>query len=88
MEIEKAIEELKSFSNGNKYDTEYTDLEVFNLAIMALEKQIAKKPEKVPQFKGLICAYCPICETGIDEGNSFCHQCGQKLDWSEVGGRR
>lgn len=39
-DIEKAIEELKSFSNGNTYDTEYTDLEVFNLAIMALEEKL------------------------------------------------
>ncbi len=39
-DIEKAIEELKSFSNGNKYDTEYTDLKVFDLAISALEKQL------------------------------------------------
>lgn len=40
IEIKKAIEDLKEFANGNTYDTEYTDFEIFNLAIEALEKQL------------------------------------------------
>jgi hypothetical protein len=39
-EIEKAIYELGKFATGETYDTEYTDLSIFDLAISALEQQL------------------------------------------------
>lgn len=66
-----------------------------DIAINALEKQIAKKPiysdfddngyEEIIPYK----AVCPTCGyefefgTWNDEHNHHC-DCGQKLDWSEV----
>lgn len=54
-----------------------------NLAINALEKQIAKKP--VEQYEENEPSYlCPICEHWVYFNESYCDECGQKLDWSEV----
>lgn len=40
MNYKEVIDELKLFEDGTRYDTEYTDYEVFTIAIKALEKQI------------------------------------------------
>ena len=63
------------------------------IAIQALEKQIAKKPEyEADGYAGgeLVYDYakCPICghdfEYGINDwGCEYCSDCGQKLDWSD-----
>ena len=64
--------------------------EALYMAIQALEKQIAKKPYL--DQKGLLDAkmwHCPVCKKevisdwNIDLANEYCHNCGQKLDWSE-----
>ena len=49
--------------------------EAFQIAINALEKQIAKKP---------IVHQCTTCGSAVlqFEGN-YCSKCGQKLDWSD-----
>ena len=39
-EIENAIYELGKFATGETYDTEYTDLSIFDLAISAIEQQL------------------------------------------------
>jgi hypothetical protein len=59
--------------------------EHFDIAIKALEKQIAKKPINQATWKA-----CPTCEQGIGiNGKTFnpmaiayCYHCGQKLDWN------
>lgn len=28
-------------------------------------------------------ASCPKCGNELDEGNKVCHECGQRIDWSE-----
>lgn len=64
--------------------------EYYDLAIEALEKQMAKKPEMrtaYNDFDGrLICykGFCPSCG-GVVESyrNESCHHCTQMLDWSE-----
>lgn len=63
-------------------------LEAIEMAIQALEKQIAEKVknsgERIP-FEW----YCPICgELLCDDGYKdtdikYCDNCGQKLDWSD-----
>ena len=45
-----------------------------NLAINALEKQIAKKPI----VQGLGQRYCPVCRCG-GANHQYCAKCGQKL---------
>lgn len=61
------------------------------MAIVALEKQIVKKPKYLPLKEGITLTNyeCPICGCrrlghGIDLDKCYCPECGQKLDWSEV----
>lgn len=61
--------------------------EALDIAIIALEKQIAEKPNYIgPWFE------CGNCKKRIEIPNNtinldsqdYCHHCGQKLDWSEI----
>jgi rubrerythrin len=73
-DIEKVINWLrkeKNFRDGYE-PTEYIDL-----AISALEKQIAKKPKELDTQDGL---NCPVCYTAINNNNRYCPKCGQKID--------
>jgi len=49
-------------------------------AIEALEKQLPKKPQISKAYYG-----CPDCTTirSLRQKHNYCHDCGQKLDWSE-----
>lgn len=49
----------------------------YNTAIIALEKQIPKKPIK---YKYEI--VCPSCKTLVGSA-PYCRYCGQALDWKE-----
>ena len=49
------------------------------IAIQALEKQIAKKPDRWES--GYACCYS--CKRGIVREDNYCCYCGQKLDWSD-----
>lgn len=53
--------------------------QTFNKIENALEKQIAKKP-----IDKLMYIECPACENIEIDDCSYCPNCGQKLDWSEV----
>ena len=53
--------------------------EAFQMAINALEKQIAKKPDRWES--GYAC--CCSCKRGIVREDNYCCYCGQKLDWSD-----
>lgn len=57
-------------------------IQTFENAISALEKQIPKKVEEwLPFFK----AKCPSCNGHIEAhaSNLYCCRCGQALDWSD-----
>ena len=59
--------------------------EASKLAIKALEKQIPKKPHKnFEKFSGVWCSCGKYLGKGyfVDKP-SYCHDCGQKLDWSD-----
>ena len=57
--------------------------ETCKLAINALEKQIAKKPENICRDTGLF--DCPVCHRRqvILYQGYHCKECGQRLDWAD-----
>ena len=81
-EIEETIKSLKEmFPKGLCEVDEYKMAQV---AINALEKQIAKKTKD--RYKTNYVwdsAYCPVCNCGITARWGYCQCCGQKLDWSD-----
>lgn len=51
------------------------------IAMIALEKQI---PKKLTVSEEIYC--CPICgeNAAILQGDNYCFNCGQALDWSDT----
>ena len=91
----EAIEKLKNMRlfmqiEDNKNECKFTedDYKANEMAIQALEKQIAKKPVKSENqvVRYVNTYYCPICNLGITGTNiaKWCYHCGQKLDWGDV----
>lgn len=90
MDINETIDEFKMFENGNKYDTEYTDLDIFTVAIKVLEKENPVKFIKdtyetvnggfigeVPIFR------CGECKKEVNLYANYCEHCGQKIKWED-----
>ena len=94
----EAIKRIKECRNTPNFQPYIYMNEALNMAIKALEKQIAKKPRKNGLYSAhsgifrKIPAYtCPSCgnmclEKWATERSmtSYCWDCGQKLDWSDV----
>lgn len=62
-------------------ETEHTKMDdMMRTAIEALEKQLPKKPQTSKAYYG-----CPDCTTirSLRQKHNYCHNCGQRLDWSE-----
>lgn len=86
--VENEIEEIKA----SKFIT------ALKTAISALEKQIPKKPTphtvepieapikigNVNWCKGTTIYHCPNCKDFISRVYTYCHKCGQALDWSDT----
>lgn len=56
------------------------------IAVEAMEKQIPKKPNDVPDDLPLHKKHCPQCGRQLvvyDWKRPFCMGCGQRIDWSE-----
>jgi superfamily II helicase len=50
--------------------------------VKALEKQIEKTPIQSYYSEGDYTWECVNCEETVDEGQNYCHHCGQKLlEW-------
>lgn len=85
-EAKEILEALFSESTGEDYP--YTDKfgNALRMAIESMEKQIPKKPNvcKNLMTKGSV-RVCPSCSTIIENTDSYCYECGQKLDWEEGG---
>ena len=83
MTPQEAIGQLKCNVEGDYINLD--DLEAFNLAIPALEKQIPKKPQIHGYRDGreinTISYTCPVCNKHIGREN-FCKHCGQALESS------
>lgn len=87
------IDEIVNALNGLRNADINIHDEIRYPSIMALEKQIPKKPDYIADGYAdvLLCydyAKCPICghdfEYGINDWEAdYCSDCGQKLDWKE-----
>ena len=81
----------KDFEPQNDNSNYERKIEFLKIAIETLEKQIPKKPvlENTKGIVGINMWHCPVCKNEIisdwnrDIANSYCHHCGQALDWSE-----
>ena len=64
---------------------QYEDIGTLEEVREAVEKQKAKKAEKISKGDKLRFGTCPCCERRIStvEGGNYCQNCGQRLDWSE-----
>lgn len=65
----------------NYYKCDHTKMDdMMRTAIEALEKQLPKKPQISKAYYG-----CPDCTTirSLRQKHNYCHNCGQRLDWSE-----
>lgn len=88
----EAINGLKPYIDNIAYTDKFQD--VCRTAIEALEKQIPKKPLD-KQTPVITWAICPACKgekntlgrkaNRVFKSNEYCPDCGQKLDWSEIG---
>lgn len=60
-------------------------LEICKLAKSALEKQIPKRAILDVIFpSGIEWYLCPTCNhNNVEKSDSYCHACGQALDWSD-----
>lgn len=92
MTYEQTREQFLLAWNSNAYLNMCESDDMHN-AIVALEKQIPKKPYygEVLSYKGFFGYLCPICRNWLfyadetpNSRDSFCSFCGQKIDWLEV----
>ena len=85
-----AIEKAKAhFNYGINYDIFSEPVRSYaKMAVIALEKQIPKKPIK-DEYGFLHCPYCDYDDYSLMHDSSFsdrynyCCYCGQALDWSD-----
>lgn len=73
---------------------DYVEVEALKVAVVALEKQIPKKPIKLKANEdikigagtwkaGTIVYKCPRCDSFISRSSNYCDKCGQALDRSD-----
>lgn len=94
MTKQEAIENLRYLISEDCTDTQDDYIDEIEIAISAIEKQIPKKPKVYESWYGTTAMYCEKyyscldcdCELIFNEiyHDSFCPDCGQALDWSEI----
>lgn len=47
------------------------------------EKMQRMKPKAIVSMRGVKYGLCPKCEHCLIEGDSYCDECFQRIDWSE-----
>ena len=82
MTYEEAIKNMNALNTvcGQKglYDAEFES--ALALAILALEKQIPKKPYKDNENGVYEKEHCPSCHRSLFPNDHHC-ECGQAIDW-------
>ena len=97
MEIKEAIEIIESYARAYRVLDCPKNVEAFDKAIAALAKQFPMKPDeqlepiKKHMEEGKTAPFCPVCGKDLlDEKNDcymYCPECGQKIDWTDEGGK-
>ena len=85
MTEQEAIKEVKRWTSilmsaGSKCVSDTAEAQ--DMAIKALEKQMAKKVIETEKFN-VQYFQCSECGFELYIGQIFCDECGQKLDWSD-----
>ena len=73
------LEYIRETGNGEAPYVGCTQNIAIEMATNALEKQIAKKPDRWES--GYAC--CCSCKRGIVREDNYCCYCGQKIDFGE-----
>lgn len=89
MTYEEAHDYLENMQREmTRHRNAYSDrlIEANGIAILAIEKQIKKKPLNVTYDDGYLeCWNCPNCHIQhSEEIKVFCDVCGQAIDWRSV----
>lgn len=84
MDIQRALEIIQRKSSIPNDGESFAEIEkAYDMAIEALEKQIAKKVKTKWKQPNAFYGKCPVCDCNIVR-SQYCPRCGHKLDWSEV----
>ena len=89
-EVERAIESCRARHGKflGDYQRDISDahrrklekqMQIEQVKISALEKQIAKKPIRHQPTYNFIS--CPVCNTDLIHTKNYCTYCGQAVDW-------
>ena len=85
MKDKEVIETLNDMKGvfGKRGHSQYS-LYSIDRAIAAIEKQLPKTPMQNFYNEGDYTWECVNCEETVDEGQNYCHNCGQKLvEWED-----
>ena len=82
MTIKEAIEKIKSdielCRELEEDSAQFVEIDVLQIAVEALEKQVIKEPKFSVKEGSLICPKC-----GWSIFFQYCPNCGQRLGWSK-----
>ena len=83
----RILEKLENYGSAIE-ERKKKHIGLYNTAIEALEKQLAKKPIEIndaytPKIGEFRVAKCPNCGKEVSDRFDVCLECGQELDWSE-----
>ena len=59
------------------------DIESFEIAFAAMEKQDPMKPTYDHRYAEMCCSVCGNMVSGWEEPANYCPNCGQAIDWRE-----
>ena len=73
-------------NDGANPEYEKEQIYALTMAANALEKQIPKKTIHRRTDEGIVLHKCPSCsdEQLIMQGDNYCFNCGQALDWGDA----
>lgn len=83
MSEQETIQSLK-YLKRTEFVQENFNIDVLDVAISALDKQIPQKPVRPYESNYKQYWNCPSCgSSGMHDVHKYCWRCGQKLEWEE-----